>query len=177
VFSGEFPNPVALTPNSKCIVGSMQIPFPPSDSQKESIDMAKGDLISIRCYWGIVPYRHYGIDMGDGTAVHLATDSGIDQRSMSVQRVPLKEFAAGEEVRFETSESSLPAELVVARAAELVGQREYHFLFGNCEHFARDCKYGRKESIQVNRVAASVISASVACITLAQWHLKYRGRR
>lgn len=135
--------------------------------------MAKGDLISVRCYWGLIPYRHYGIDLGDGMVVHLATTSTEQTPStkpsksyMSVQRVTMEEFAEGRVIRYENGEHSLPVELVIARATGSIGQRGYHLVLGNCEHFARCCKYGQHESVQVKRVVKGVLRATTLGMTL-----------
>ncbi len=124
--------------------------------------MAAGDMISIVCHWGMIPFRHYGIDIGDGTVVHLATDlSDPATRTMSVQRVPYEEFHQGKKVRVESIDSPLAPQTIVQRALSAVGQLGYHILHDNCEHFARHCVHGESTSIQVERVARSTVRVSM----------------
>lgn len=139
--------------------------------------MAKGDLISVRCYWGMVPYRHYGIDIGDGMVVHLATTPAAPESTsrarrgyMSVQQVTIESFAEGRPIRYENADHSLPAELVISRATSAVGQRGYNLVLGNCEHFARNCKYGQHESVQVKRVVRGLLKATTLGMSILATH-------
>ncbi len=122
--------------------------------------MAQGDLISILCRWGLIPYRHYAIDVGDNMVVHLAT-LPMNKKQLVVQRVPIQDFAEGKTIRVEQVKNSLPTDVVVQRALEAVGRDEYHFVHGNCEHFARDCKSDCNVSYQVDRSARSVIRVAL----------------
>lgn len=130
--------------------------------------MAQGDLLSIPCRWGIIPYRHFGIDIGDGTVVHLATDpseeSSVSQgcRPMRVQRVALETFLDGKRHTIERVSDGLPADEVVDRALGAVGTNYYHLVIGNCEHFARLCKTGNPASHQADRLVRGVMRASLA---------------
>ncbi len=122
--------------------------------------MARGDLVSILCYWGVIPYRHFGIDIGDGTVVHLATRP--DSSAMEVQRVSREAFAAGKPVRVESVPSSNEPEEVVRRAIAAIGETGYHVALGNCEHFARSCKSGEFVSHQSDRFLRGVLRAGLA---------------
>lgn len=122
--------------------------------------MACGDLISVLCAWGVVPYRHYGIDIGDGSVVHLATTA--DASCMEVQRIPWDVFADGKQVRVENCSDGMPAEHVVDRAIQSVGLQGYHLALGNCEHFARACKTGNPASHQADRLIESVLRTTFA---------------
>lgn len=116
--------------------------------------MAQGDLISVQCRRGLFTYLHYGIEIGDGTVVHLATEAnGCD---MSVQRVSMEEFSNGATVCVETVEPSLPDSTVVASALGAVGRKGYHLVIGNCEHFARLIKTGNGKSVQVDMYVNTV---------------------
>jgi hypothetical protein len=131
--------------------------------------MARGDLISVPCVWGMIPYRHFGIDMGDGSVVHLATVAG--SQAMQVHRVSWQEFADGKPVRVEDVDHSLASDEVVHRAEQAVGMSGYHLAIGNCEHFARHCKTGRSVSHQADRVIGSALrtglASAIACSTKA----------
>jgi len=124
--------------------------------------MARADLIRIRCRRGPVLYWHYGIDLGDGTVVHLATNAGscTSADRMSVQRITMSEFANGQTVVVEAVESMLPDDLVITRAINAVGTQGYSLTMGNCEHFTRALKSGISHSTQVDEVVRSVVRTS-----------------
>ncbi|MCY2984989.1 MAG: lecithin retinol acyltransferase family protein [Planctomycetota bacterium] len=120
--------------------------------------MAKADLISIVCMRGIVSYHHYGIDIGDGTVVHLAT--GSDRQTMSVQRVSVEEFAKGADVSVEVVTDELAPDEVIERSLAAVGNVGYDLMIGNCEHFARKMKTGKGQSHQVDMCVSSIVRAA-----------------
>ena len=120
--------------------------------------MAKADLISILCMRGIVSYQHFGIDIGDGTVVHLATES--DGQRMSVQRVSQEEFAKGADVSVEVVADELAPDVVVERSIAAVGRVGYDLMIGNCEHFAREMKTGKGQSHQVDMCVSSIVRAA-----------------
>jgi|688.fasta_scaffold05189_9 hypothetical protein len=128
--------------------------------------MAQGDLVSIPCLWLMIPYRHFGIDIGDGTVVHLATDPSAANR-MTVQRVSFLAFADGKPVKVEDVSESLPNDEVVSRAVGRVGESGYHLVAGNCEHFARECKCGMRASHQSDRLIRGACRAGVAGLLAA----------
>jgi hypothetical protein len=145
--------------------------------------MAIADLISVSCLRGILPYWHFGIDIGDGTVVHLATEGTSE--AMSVQRIPVESFSNGKRVYIEAVKSPFLDSEVVERALQSVGQSGYHLAANNCEHFARYIKTGVARSHQVDRVGESVvrcvlagiastsyrnsIAATIASATRARW--------
>jgi len=109
----------------------------------------------------MIPYRHFGIDIGDGTVVHLATDPAASNR-MTVQRVSFTAFADGKPVRIENVSDAFPDDDVVSQALGRVGESGYHLVAGNCEHFARECKCGIRASHQSDRLVRGVCRAGVA---------------
>jgi hypothetical protein len=118
-------------------------------------EMMRSELIYVHCMRGIVPYMHYGISIGDGTVVHLATE--LESCEMLVQRISLEQFARGCFVCIEPVDDALPDDIVVERALEAVGKRGYHLIAGNCEHFAREIKTGVAVSRQVDMASQSVV--------------------
>jgi hypothetical protein len=128
--------------------------------------MSRADLLTVPCFWGFIPYRHFGIEMGDGTVVHLASIDG-DTSQMEVQRVPLEQFAAGKAVLVEQVSGSLADAQVIERALAAVGNTHYHVALGNCEHFARLCKTGEHVSHQTDRLLRGVIRVGLAGLASA----------
>ena len=124
--------------------------------------MSQADLISILCTRGFFSYLHYGIDIGDGTVVHLATNDGEEE--MSVQRVSMEQFAGGASITVEQVENALPNERVIELALTAVGKRGYHLFEGNCEHFAREIKTGNNHSIQIDMVIKSIVRTALSGI-------------
>lgn len=149
--------------------------------------MATGDLIYIRCRMGIVRYRHYGIDIGDGTVIHLAADSTApsamqpDLRTMEVRSVSLQEFAQNRTVHVEAVKNPLSAEETLERAKSKLGMKYYHLTEQNCEHFARWCKCDAASSFQVERGTTTtrfVVQCGVKAIrVLASRHAAQQATR
>lgn len=111
----------------------------------------------LRIFWqqftdGFLSFRHYGVDMGDGTVVHFRGDRQCVQKTAWIQHTELTDFCCGacpclaREVHY-----CFPPEIVAQRALAQVGNNfgGYHFLFNNCEHFANWCACDRRISRQV----------------------------
>lgn len=143
--------------------------------------MARGDHICVRRLGGL--YTHHGIDLGDGTVVHLSGEPFRWQDAV-VCRVPIEEFLKdGVMAVVDDGPRRRSADEVVRAAIAAVGESGYHLWRNNCEHFASECATGRKNSQQVTfakrvaKVAAGVAAAAIvvagAAIVTAK---KYRGR-
>lgn len=141
--------------------------------------MARGDHIYVLCFAGGIPFQHHGIDMGDGTVIHLAPAEGsrivLNDKSdrFSVRREAHKVFCRGAlpfRVRHADGKS---AEEVALAAEAMVGTRGYNLLEGNCEHFARLCACGRSESHQIE-MGQATLSAVASMTTKAVWSLTGR---
>ncbi|XP_070578385.1 phospholipase A and acyltransferase 2-like [Ptychodera flava] len=126
-----------------------------------------GDLLEFTRGW----YSHWGVYVGDGQVVHLTgendgigDDIGNPQHVFSVWG---KQFNKAK-VKCENfwnivydckaiinndkdgSQSAASVEEIVERAFSSLGEIGYNVLWNNCEHFAKWCRYGKKESSQVN---------------------------
>jgi len=124
--------------------------------------MARGDHLKVRRMGGL--YTHHGIDMGDGTVVHFAGEP-LRRAKAKVERAPLREFARGGKVRVEKRHNETrPPEEVVATAESRLGEIGYGVFLNNCEHFAHECKTGRRKSLQVQRAVAAGSAAAVALL-------------
>lgn len=101
---------------------------------------------------GFPSYRHYGIDVGDGTAIHFRGDLYLIQASAWIQRTSMRKFLGTSKLEVEKDvEYAFPREEVVLRALSQLGTNfgGYNFLFNNCEHFAYWCATGKRISKQV----------------------------
>lgn len=107
-------------------------------------------------------YTHHAVDLGDGYVVQYGR--GVtDAARASVQITPRATFAKGRPVEQGTSPCAFPPEDVVRRALSRVGEREYHLLWNNCEHFVTWCRSGRRVSRQTERfVTAAGIASKLA---------------
>lgn len=123
--------------------------------QKLALDYYK--KLYKRIFWqqfedGFPSYRHYGIDIGDGTAVHFRGDRFLIQKSAWIQRTSLNNFLGGGQLSVEENvRYAFDRVEVVRRALSQVGCNfgGYNFIFNNCEHFANWCATGRRISKQV----------------------------
>lgn len=127
--------------------------------------MARGDHLSVKRMHGL--YTHHGIDMGDGTVVHLSGEP-LRRRDACVCRTPMAEFLKGGEaqvVRY--SNNCRGADEIVQTALAHLGEKGYDVWRNNCEHFATYCVTGRRWSRQVAavkraaQVAAGVTAAAI----------------
>ncbi|MCR9297008.1 MAG: lecithin retinol acyltransferase family protein [bacterium] len=136
--------------------------------------MAQGDHIYVPFVVGGLTFQHHGIDMGDGTVVHLAPAEGAritirdEHGEFSVRRDSLADFCRGETPRVVRHESTLEPQVIVETALRHIGQRGYSLMEGNCEHFATMCATGRSESHQIEMGQATV-SAVASLATKAVW--------
>lgn len=112
--------------------------------------MAKGDHL----YVSRGAYFHHGIDCGDGTVIHYREGEAITRSAFPT-------FALGETVHVKPYPVSDPANVVVARAESRLGERDYHLVFNNCEHFVNWCKTGQHRSDQVNTVVAATAAGGL----------------
>lgn len=119
----------------------------------------KGDVI----YAQDTLYRHYGVYEGGGKVIDFSSAKGheTEAKNACIREKSLSAFAKGRECSVDTSVKPVysPDE-TVRRARSQIGKRkgEYSLPFNNCEHFARECKSGKHESKQVQKVAAAVAS-------------------
>ena len=101
---------------------------------------------------GFPSFRHYGLDLCDGTVVHFRGRLHYIHAEAWIQRTGYDAFARdgeiciADDVRF-----AFPDHIVRKRALSQVGGNfgGYHFLQNNCEHFVNWCTCGRRISRQV----------------------------
>ena len=123
-----------------------------------------GDVI----YAQDILYRHYGIYEGDGKVIDFSASKGheTDAADACIREKSLSAFAKGRECGVDESvEQKFSPTETVRRARSQLGKKkgEYNLATNNCEHFARECKSGKSESKQVQKVVAGVaVAASVA---------------
>lgn len=96
-------------------------------------------------------YKHYGIDLGDGTVIHFRCESILAMHEAKVMITSLEDFTRDGFIQIESC--IVPAftpEQVVERAFSRLapGFDVYHPKYNNCEHFCTWCATGTKTSQQ-----------------------------
>lgn len=118
-------------------------------------------------------YKHYGIFIGNGRVIHYSAGIGIelDADKAKIIETSLVDFLDGSALFVEESDEpgAFPPDRVVERARSMVGRLhgEYNIAFNNCEHFTHWCKYGTKESSQVNSVLKAVVGVAAIALGIA----------
>ncbi len=139
----------------------------------------RGDHLHVPLFVAGIRFEHHGIDMGDGTVIHLAPVDGarITLRDTSdrftVRRDPMELFSRGQKVTVCKHHDCLSPDEVAANAERMLGETGYHLLDGNCEHFAHYCCTGILESRQVE-MGHSVVVAAASLATKAFWTISSR---
>lgn len=112
-------------------------------------------------------YYHYGVYVGYNQVVHYSGAGGGFFREISnaqIVQTSLEDFANGDEVEIDYSETPIYSGSEVARRAQAqVGKLkgDYNFLFNNCEHFANWCRTGEPISNQSRIVTDTTIPGMV----------------
>lgn len=141
--------------------------------------MAKGDHIFVTSRILGIPYQHHGIDMGDGTVIHLAGRDGarIALRDASdrfiVRRDSISDFCKMKPIQIFVHEQSFSPDQIATRAEELLHKPGYSLLDGNCEHFATYCATGVSASRQVE-IGQSTLACATSLATKAAWAVAAR---
>jgi hypothetical protein len=76
-----------------------------------------------------------------------------------ISRTSIDSFGSGNKVFVRQYHIYDSSDIVIQRAESRLNEDKYDLIFNNCEHFATWCKTGKHESEQVNRVAATTVSA------------------
>ncbi|CAJ0579419.1 unnamed protein product, partial [Mesorhabditis spiculigera] len=131
-------------------------------------------------------YAHWAIYVGileddEGYVVHISTEDGdfgvrpgqdgmgklgskIAGDNIEVRCDKLMRVAGADLCRINNSMDNyvdpLPPTIAVSRALNQLGTGGYHLVDNNCEHFAKSCRYGVKESSQVNKAVLAMAGAS-----------------
>ena len=126
--------------------------------------MARGDHLSVRRGW----YTHHAIDLGDGYVVQYGRGVS-DGVGATVQVSSYETFSKGRPIETVASPALYEAHEIVLRALSCLGERDYHILWNNCEHFVTWCRSGKRESQQTDRFmqTASEVATKVAASLVA----------
>ena len=117
--------------------------------------MARGDHLSVRRGW----YTHHAIDLGDGYVVQYGRGVSDGVRA-TVQVSSYAAFSKGRPIEVVTSPALYEAQEIALRALNCLGERDYHILWNNCEHFVTWCRNGKRESRQADRFVQTARTVS-----------------
>ncbi|MHC0037903.1 lecithin retinol acyltransferase family protein [Pseudoneobacillus sp. C159] len=101
---------------------------------------------------GPLSFRHFGIDIGDGTVVHFTGEKAFSKSNL-IQHTSLDKFLKGGDLEVDLATPlTYKRDEIVERALSKVGSDfgGYNLFDNNCEHFANWCARGRKTSRQIN---------------------------
>jgi Lecithin retinol acyltransferase len=94
---------------------------------------------------------HHGIYVGNGRAIHNKWFF-FGLLHCGVRETSLVEFSLGKSITQQTDRSvAYTPEEIVARARSRIGERRYHLITNNCEHFTLWCLTGVSRSLQIER--------------------------
>lgn len=125
--------------------------------------LSVGDIIYTERKHGL--YSHYGIYVGENQVVHFSAPRGkeTDAENADIIQTSIEEFLHGDKLfvlrdKPDSDYKPFPPHVIVERAKSKIGncRGTYSLVSNNCEHFAYWCRYGVKESIQVDAVATAV---------------------
>lgn len=109
------------------------------------------------------PLYHYGIYVSDDEVIQFGPNPvlrlEIPDSQLSVCATNIEEFLCGEFLEVASPERAERKKLrkpgqVVELARSRVGEKGYHILHNNCEHFANECYCGEKRSAQTDGIRA-----------------------
>lgn len=115
-----------------------------------------GDMVRVK----IGDFYHYGIYASDDEVIQFGKppiNGFARQQDVSVCTTDLTEFSCGTFIEVASPEKKekkarRKAKAAVEFARSRIGEKGYHILYNNCEHFAYECAYGYKYSEQVDEV-------------------------
>lgn len=133
-----------------------------------------GDVIYVHRKWGLLPYNHYGVFIGDAgklknQVIHFSgKEKDIAFSEADIIQSSLEDFLKGGKLHIQKPNikgwKPFVTDEIIMRAKENIGKQkgEYNLVFKNCEHFANWCRFGRRKSGQVTRVAKGAVAIVIA---------------
>lgn len=119
----------------------------------------KGDHLKVARFGGL--YWHHGIYCGKNKVIHFSGEP-TDMSNAEVCYASLEEFAYGGQVVVVGGKAD-PANVILQRAKQRLGQRGYSPLFRNCEHFANWCRTGKsfcEQTQHLTKKAGAAVAAA-----------------
>ncbi len=116
---------------------------------------ASGDMVRVK----LGHIYHYGVFVSDTEIIQFglapSARTHVKNSDIEVCASDITAFSCGGEVEvgvFDEQEKRNTAEQTVALARARLGEKGYHILYNNCEHFAYECVTGEKKCTQADAV-------------------------
>ena len=117
---------------------------------------AVGDIVRVK----IGNFYHYGIYVDEDEIIQFGlppTDLRRDASKVEVCVSDVSEFLCGNFIEVgvpdkKEKKKMRPKKEIVCTARERIGEKGYHILYNNCEHFVWQCAFGEKVCSQVDEV-------------------------
>lgn len=130
-------------------------------SEKELEQLPQpGDVIYVHRKWGVLPYNHYGVFIGnDGglknQVIHFrGKENEIAFADADIVQTSLEDFLKGGKLKIQKRDlkgwEPFSAEEIIRKAKLHCGEKRgtYDLRYNNCEHFANECRFGKHYSFQ-----------------------------
>ena len=111
-------------------------------------------------------YTHHAIDLGDGYVVQYGRGVS-DGVGATVQVSSYATFSKGRPIETVASPALYETHEIALRALSCLGERDYHILWNNCEHFVTWCRSGKRESQQADRFVQTARTVSEVATQVA----------
>ncbi|MEE9328292.1 MAG: lecithin retinol acyltransferase family protein [Cocleimonas sp.] len=112
--------------------------------------MYKGQHLYIKKASG--SYTHHALGLGNNRVIHY---SGLANDFVAIgviEEVSLETFSNGKDIQIRPHlDRKYEIEAAIIRANLRIGEKQYHILHNNCEHFVEWCISGKHRSLQSRR--------------------------
>ena len=138
----------------------------------ELIEPSVGDIIRVKAG----TFFHYGIYVSDEEIIQFGLNPtvrmGIPETDIEVCISSVEEFLVDGFLEVGVCEKKdkkrFSKKKVVKLARSRLGEKGYHILYNNCEHFANECYFGEKYSSQTDNVRELFRNKPIVDVYLAQ---------
>ncbi len=111
----------------------------------------------------VLRYHHFGLYLGDGTAIHFSGDPLAGEKTKpTIRRDAIKDVIRGRKViQVALGGTTFTPGIRALHAVRALGSEGYNLVANNCEHFVFTCALGWPVSRQVeNKISAGLAAGS-----------------
>ena len=125
-------------------------------------EIKPGDMVRVKSG----SFYHYAICVSENTVVQFGdsvVNPRVDPTSVCVYETEINDFLKGrfaEAADFDKKElkKKFSDKQIIENALSRIGEKGYHFLHNNCEHFANECVFGEHKSSQLDELRKEIAS-------------------
>ena len=130
-----------------------------------------GDIVRV----ALGQIYHYGIYVSDGEVIQFGLPPVLrpaDAEDVAVLSTDIGTFLCGKflevgKLGFAERRRARSRQEIVACARSKIGEKGYHILYNNCEHFVNECVFGEGRSAQVEQIRSAVRALPFAEVYIA----------